>query len=177
MEEKVIGLNVGSGERKFSSGPAVQWINIDKESRPGEEPDLVADGANLGTIPNGSVDLYVLHHCLEHEGCGEGDGLIREAHRVLRPGGSLLVFVPDLYALATRWLGGQLDTQIYVTNLYGAFRGDDSSRHRWGFDAGSLLYTLQSPAKWRAVKPFDWRTIPGASIARDWWILGAEAIK
>lgn len=173
----MIGLNVGSGERRFASGPFAQWINVDKESRPGEEPDLVADGANLTTVPNSSVDYYVLHHCLEHEGCGEGDGLIREAHRVLRPGGSLLVFVPDLRALALKWLNGGLSTQIYVTNLYGAYRGDESSRHKWGFDADSLRETLLAPVQWKAVTPFDWRTIPGASFARDFWILGAECVK
>lgn len=170
------GLNIGSGERKFITCSEVEWCNVDKVSRPGEEPDLIADGARL-PFPDNSADFYVLHHCLEHEGCGEGTGLIEEAYRVLKPGGSLLVFVPDLRELAFAWLNGRLTTQIYVTNLYGAFRGNDESRHRWGYDQKSLLEYLAKCCEWGEVKDFDWRTIPGADCARDFWIAHAEAVK
>jgi hypothetical protein len=95
---------------------------------------------------------------------------------VLKPGGSLLVFVPDLKALAKRWLEGGLSTQIYVTNLYGAYRGDEQSRHKWGFD-GPSLYSFLGSLAWRSVKDFNWRPIPNADLARDFWILGAECVK
>jgi len=171
-----IALNVGSGQRPFTTIPGeVQWINIDSVQRPEmPTPDLVCDGAHLPFQDN-SVDYFVLHHVLEHFGCGEGESLIKEAHRVLKPGGSLLVFVPDLEALAIRWLDGGLSTQIYVTNLYGAYMGDEADRHRWGFDEQSLREFL-SMMRWE-VKPFNWRHIPGADIAKDFWILGAECVK
>src|SRR5271154_3956191 len=120
-------INMGSGQRKFHDPTGeIEWANVDKVSRPGHEPDWIADGADLrNLVHDNSVDYYVLHHVLEHFGCGEASGLIKEAHRVLKPGGSLLVFVPDLRALATRWLMGGLTTQIYVTNLYGAYMGHE----------------------------------------------------
>jgi len=173
---KKIGLNVGSGQRRFTSTPEVEWINIDKVSRPGMEPDVVKDGADTGW-PDGSVDCFVLHHVLEHFGCGEADGLIKEAYRVLKPGGSLLVFVPDMKALAKRWLEGGLTTQIYMTNVYGAYMGNEEDRHKWGYTCDSLRVSIEVNGHFMGVFPFDFRPIPGADIAQDWWILGMEARK
>lgn len=168
------GLNVGSGQRPFTTIPGVaEWCNVDSQER--WEPDVCCNAANL-PFPDESADFIVLHHVLEHFGCGEGKFLIEEAKRVLKPGGSLLVFVPDLRALADRWIAGGLSTQIYVTNLYGAFMGDDADRHRWGFDNNSLFDFLRD-GEWTFMGIFNWRQIPGADISRDFWILGAECIK
>lgn len=162
-------LNMGSGQRPF----AKPFINIDAQER--WKPDLVCDCAKL-PYENESCSLIVMHHILEHFGCGEGQGMIAEAHRLLEPGGSLLVFVPDLRALARHWLMGKLSTQIYVTNLYGAYMGDEHDRHKWGFTWDSLLDEMNR-FEWQEVKLFDWRQVPGADIARDFWILGMEAVK
>lgn len=170
----MIGLNVGSGQRPFDQSKG--WINIDCVEREGmPKPDLIADGAHL-PFPDNYADFFVLHHVLEHFGCGEGKGLLHEAYRVLKPGGSLLVFVPNLRSLAKRWLEGGLSTQVYVTNLYGAYMGDEADRHKWGFDSASLMEFLVG-ASWEWVTAFDWREIPGAHIAKDFWILGAECTK
>lgn len=172
----MIGLNVGSGQRPFKTTPEVEWVNVDKISRPGMEPDLICDGGDLWEQESDSVDYFVLHHVLEHFGCGEGTVLGVEAHRVLKPNGSLLVFVPNMRALAERWLEGRLSTQIYMTNVYGAYMGHEEDRHKWGFDPDHLFEFL-SRTPWRSISLFDWRDIPGADIARDWWILGMECIK
>jgi predicted SAM-dependent methyltransferase len=175
MMERKLGCNVGSGQRRFTSTPEVLWINIDKISRPGHEPDLICDGAHIPRA-DGSVDYFVLHHVLEHFGCNDGVDLLAEAYRVLKPGGSLLVFVPDLRMLASRWLLGQLDTQLYMTNLYGAYMGDEADRHRWGYDRNSLHGFLRQMS-WHGVEMFDWRHIPGADLACDWWIAGMECVR
>jgi SAM-dependent methyltransferase len=175
MAQKV-GLNVGSGQRPFQSTEEVMWINIDSQER--WKPTIVADGAHLsGRFPDESVHYFVLHHVLEHFGCGEGAGLVKEAYRVLRPGGSLLVFVPDLRALAKRWLEGGLTTQIYVTNLYGAYMGSEDDRHKWGFDAESLGLFLHGCCDWSMLR-YQPPVIPaGADIAHDFWILEMECVK
>ena len=89
----------------------------------------------------------------------------------------MLVFVPDLHALAQRWLEGEISEQIYKTNLYGAYQGAEEDRHKWGFSATSLLREVSEAVPWRQVKLFDWCKIEGADIARAWWILGVEAVK
>jgi predicted SAM-dependent methyltransferase len=121
--------------------------------------------------------MIVLHHVAEHAGCGEFHLLFREAHRVLEPLGSLLIFVPDMRELARRWLREEMDDQLYFTNVYGAYNGDEADRHKWGFTARTLYLELSKAAKWSRTKAFDWHSIPGADIARDWWILGLEAVK
>jgi len=164
-------LNVGSGQRPF----AKPWINIDVEER--WKPDVVCDASRL-PYDDGTAEMIVLHQVLEHFGCGEGQGLLRECHRVLQPSGSLLVFVPDMRALAQRWLMGKLDTQIYMTNVYGAYMGDEHDRHKWGYIHTTLFNELRAVARWQVLLDFDWRQLPGADLpSADWWMLAKEAVK
>lgn len=173
-----LGFNLGSGQRPFHTVPGkIEWLNVDAQAR--WKPSWTGPAENT-PFDSGEADYVVLHHVLEHFGCGEAKGLIAESHRLLKPCGSLLVFVPNLRALAQRWLAGGLTTQIYVTNLYGAYMGDEADRHKWGFDWDLLEHTLQNfsaNAAWGKVKPFDWRHIDGADIANDFWILGMECVK
>lgn len=170
------GLNCGSGQRRFDTSKG--WVNLDVTvRRPGQVPDVCAEGGCLPMADN-SFDCVVLHHVLEHFGCGEAAGLIREAYRVLRTGGSLYIFVPDLRALAIRWITGKLDTQIYITNLYGAYQGEEGDRHRWGFTADSLRSHLLEQCRWEHIRHIRVPpTTPGMNVCFDWWILAMEFIK
>ena len=165
-------LNVGSGQRPFPK----PWINVDINPR--WNPDIVADGATMN-LPSDSADVIVLHHTLEHYGCGEADMLVRNCHRILKPGGSLLVFVPDMRALVHMWLKGKIDAQLFMTNAYGAYHGHEADRHRWGYDQGLLLKFLNECSRWYWSGLFDWKKdrAPGADLVRAEWILGVEAIK
>lgn len=166
-------INIGSGQRGFN----VPWTNIDIISRPPNQvPNICADARNL-PFAAGSASIVVLHHVLEHFGCGEADGIIRESHRVLKHGGSLLVFVPNLRALATRWLIGELDDWHFTINIYGAYQGLEGDRHRWGYTQTNLCSYLRGCCSWGRVVDFDWRFLEGADIARDWWIAAVEAVK
>lgn len=162
-------INLGSGQRKFK-GP---WINIDCQAK--WEPDVVA--SDLSSFKSNSASMIVLHHVLEHFGCGEASTLIKDCHRVLAPKGSLIITVPDMSALAKGWLRGQISDQIYFTNVYGAHMGDEADRHKWGYTSLHLGEFLYQCANWKEIQTFDHRPIEGADIARDWWILGQEAIK
>jgi len=169
-------LNIGSGQRRFDR--QFGWINVDCVSRPGQIPDLLCDvGTEQLPYPDESMNYVVLHHVYEHFGLGEGHALIREIHRVLLPGGSLIVTVPDMEALAKRWLDAKLEDFQYFVNVYGAYQGEPGDRHKWGYSPMSLMQDLNRAAQWRAVGGFDFRVIPGADIARDWWILGLECFK
>jgi predicted SAM-dependent methyltransferase len=172
-----LGLNVGSGQRPFTTNYDVHWINVDKIAHEGmTPPDLIADGAHL-PFAEQSADYVVLNHVYEHSGLGEADCLISEAYRVLKFGGSLIVTVPDLRELAMAWLTERLDTITYAITLYGAFMGHDEDRHKFGYDYELLSTNLSKVASWSEVKRFDWRKIPGSSIPKDYWIAGCECIK
>lgn len=62
-------------------------------------------------------------------------------------------------------------------NLMGAYQGEEGDRHRWHYTHTTLHDTLMNVAPWQAVHSFDWRVVPGMDLARDWWIMGMEAVK
>ncbi len=164
-------LNLCSGQRPFGDG----WVNVDSQSR--WNPNIVADCSSMPMFKDGSAEMIVIHHGLEHFGCGEANSMLKECWRILQPGGSLIITVPDMRQLALAWLSGKLSDQIYMTCVYGAFMGDPADRHAWGFIGTTLAQTLHGIGHWSEVKTFDWRPIPGTDIARAFWILGVEAVK
>jgi len=179
----VVGINIGSGQRRFEDQDDWRWINIDLQYRPPDQmPDIIANGAS--SVMSMSADVIVLHHVLEHFGCGEADTLLTQCWQALKPGGSLLVFVPDTMAIARRYILRQIDDYTLRVLTYGAYQGAEEDRHRWGYDYASLQKYLNKVFEWEeqgstatSIKFFDWREIPGADLARDWWILGMEAVK
>ena len=173
------GLNLGCGTRIFTSNDEIRWYNVDIEDGPGVNVKM--DWRNLTNTVSTKVfheiffDIIVAHQTFEHQGCGEQP--IKQCYDILKPGGSLIVSVPNLRKLAAMWLRGELTTQIYMTNVYGPFDGTLASRHFWGFDTTSLVEALNQ-CPWSHIDDFDYRAIPGADIARDdRWILCLEAIK
>lgn len=162
-------LNLGSGQRPFDK----PWINVDIQEK--WKPDIVADCSNLPMLEDNSACLIVLHHVLEHYGCNEADGLLKECRRLLSPTGSLIITVPDVISIVRGYWRGELDVFHVMVNLYGAYMGDEADRHKWGYTQLTLRKKLESLG-FRS-RAFDWRPIEGASIAQDWWILGEEAWK
>jgi predicted SAM-dependent methyltransferase len=170
----MIRVNAGSGQRCFDRTQG--WINLDSQPKrhlsvgDDQYPDMIADMRHM-PFPDGSVDMVVSHHTIEHLGCGEADAFIKEAWRVLRPGGSLIVAIPDIKALARRWLLGQITDWIFIINMMGAYQGEEADRHRWHYTWESLTKLIQDNGAWSSVGAWDQTPVPGADISVDWWIL------
>ncbi len=164
-------INLGSGQRPFQK----PFINVDCQER--WNPDVVTRGESMPMFQDGSADMIVLHQIIEHVGLGEFDGVIKECHRILAPGGSMIITTPDLTALVKAWIAGRIDDYIFCVNLYGAYMNDEADRHRWLYHERTLKKAIGDGIRWSEVKLFDWRPIDGADIARDWWVLGIEAVK
>ncbi len=174
----LLACNVGSGQRRFESIPnVIEWRNLDCVSRPNQVPDVICD-ALKEPLPfeDDSVDLVMLYHFFEHLPTNSTDGVLAEIHRVLRKGGSVIIVVPDLRALAQRWLARQISDDIYIINLMGADQGEPGDIHRWHYTPESLTAKLQT-LPWEEVRMFDWRKIPGTDCQPDWWYYGVEAWK
>jgi ubiquinone/menaquinone biosynthesis C-methylase UbiE len=143
------------------------------------EPDVIGNACYL-RFSNASFDYVVLHHVLEHLWRSEAPSALREAHRVLCPGGSCIVIVPDIRELAVRWLARMLkdgDTEMF-THCMGAYMGSVEDLHKWHYTPESLARALEDAGQWSTIKVFDWRQIPGADIAsKDFWFHGVEAVK
>lgn len=184
ITHKYVGVNMGSGQRPFTTTGDWQWINIDTQVKHDPPPEIIADCRNLRElIADASVDVVVLHHVLEHFGCGDADAvaIIHEAIRITKSGGCIYISVPDMSALARAWVSGRITDQIYFTNVYGAYMESENDRHRFGYTQRSLRDFLKSTVSkqdrgWAVcagANPFGRRPIPGSSIAQDWWILEA----
>lgn len=90
-------LNVGCGRRYIQS-----WTNIDLYSA---SPDVLPhDLTRPLPFPDATFDLVYHSHVLEHFARQDGERLIQECVRVLRPEGILRVVVPDLQRIARAYL-------------------------------------------------------------------------
>ena len=63
-------------------------------SYPGSKhPDIVSNGESFPTIADDTLDFIIANHVLEH--VTDPIGSMTEWHRILKPGGILLIAVPD----------------------------------------------------------------------------------
>ncbi len=90
-------LNIGCGQRYH---PA--WTNLDLES---VDPQVIQHDIAKG-IPfaDGHFNVVYHSHVLEHLTPEDGERMMLECYRVLRPGGVLRVIVPDLEQIARLYL-------------------------------------------------------------------------
>ena len=90
-------LNVGCGR---TCHPA--WVNIDLEPA---SADVLRFDVSVGIpFPDASFEACYCSHMLEHLAQTEAARVVSEMYRVLRPGGTIRVVVPDLQTLAQEYL-------------------------------------------------------------------------
>ena len=167
----MLKLNLASGQRPFDE--AQGWTNVDMN--PKWKPHVRADMREMPCFADSSAEMIVIHHGVEHVPLQEIDRVWAECHRILTPGGSLIVTVPDMWMIAQGWLQGRINEELFMFNCYGAYMDDEGDRHKWGYTRGSLLKRLRKV--FASARAFDWREIPGAPITKDWYIAGVEAVK
>ncbi len=92
-------LNVGCG-RRFSRDP--RWLNVDLVPAAPEVQQI--DAQHGLPFPTASFAAVYHSHVLEHLDPAAGLELLRECHRILKPGGILRVVVPDLETIARCYL-------------------------------------------------------------------------
>ena len=136
----VVLLHVGGRARK----PGWRIVDV----APGPHVDVVAPMHALKGFGNGSVAALYASHVLEHATLGaRGSPLaatLAEWHRVLKPGGALLLAVPDLGALATFFAEGDLslEEKAALTRVLFGGQSHDADYHHVAFDFELLETTL-----------------------------------
>jgi len=84
----------------------MQEIRLDIDAK--HKPDIVASITNMGDV--GPFDAAYCSHCLEHLYPHDVPVALYEFNRVLRPGGTVVLIVPDLEGLEVS------DRVLYVTD-------------------------------------------------------------
>jgi predicted SAM-dependent methyltransferase len=134
-------LHLGSGTQSKDG-----WVNVDLA---GDPVDLAWNLARPLPLPPGCVHGVFSEHVLEHLPFEAGLGLLRQAHRVLRPGGIVRIVVPDGGRLLASYMdggrgfieetrAGRPTRMTAVNELFYWYR------HCWIYDAETLTLALEA---------------------------------
>lgn len=144
-------LHLGCGGRHLDD-----YVNIDSRNTPAV--DLVADVRKLSYEDN-TIEIIESYHILEHFPVCLGSNarafsnnayasivsILREWNRVLRPGGKLVIEVPDFDAIVEEYVkADDARKEVLLIVIFGAYRSnDDRDIHRWGVNKTRLNYILE----------------------------------
>lgn len=120
------------------------YTNVDfADNHSKVKPDVACDLHRL-PFPDGSVDEILSVHVLEHFWRWEVRGVLREWIRVLKPGGKMVLELPDLMEACKRIVEGpekfgDLNGHRDMWVLYGDPKWEDPYMvHRWGYTPATL---------------------------------------
>jgi SAM-dependent methyltransferase len=118
------------------------WINVD--ARVEVEPDVVARADALPMFADASVDEIEACHLFEHLTPHEAERALVEWRRVLKPGGTLMLELPNLDD-CVRLLAADPESEDHALGMIGIFgwpEGVESDGvaqvHKWGWTPRSL---------------------------------------
>ena len=115
--DRKIMLHVGCGPRATGLLPrqftTAEWHEVRLDIDPGVDPDIIGTITDMTAVDQRSVDALWSSHNLEHVFAHEVPLALREFYRVLKPGGTAHVQVPDLTVPARQVMRGRPDDVIY----------------------------------------------------------------
>lgn len=143
-------LQIGTSQTPFPG-----WLNTDLFP---ERPEVVyLDATRPLPLPDASFDYIACEHMIEHIDHDRALAMLRECHRILKPGGKIRVTTPDLQVMARlcekepspeqkkyiEWIIARtmpaVDENRGVFVLNNAFR---AWGHQFLYDTGTLKMTL-----------------------------------
>lgn len=166
-----IRLNIGAGGRRYPG-----WIGVDAVERSGA--DIVAT-ANKLPFEDGEAEELMAIHLLEHLVPWEVPETLAEWFRVLKPGGRLILEMPDIVKCCQNLIdgvmrGGKHPDQLSYWGIYGDPRLKDVFMlHRFGW-AFKTLEPLVQEAGFIKIKEKETEFHPAGRRVRDFRL---EAIK
>lgn len=161
-------LNVGAGSRRPDG-----YFSIDiEESADAPRPlDLVCDAKAIPLPDACAVELMAIH-VFEHFPRWEAEGALAEWKRLLRPGGRLILELPNLVKCCQNYLegrmrGGKDPDQLARWGIYGDPRtGNRWMCHPWGYSPEELIGLLHA-AGFKKAREFQTLFHPAGRHHRD----------
>ncbi len=126
-------LYLGCGRDLMPSDDEHHWINCDKF--PLDDRVRYADVTRLFDWTDGSVDHIKTHYTLEHLDYMAEKYAWHEMVRVLKPGGTLDIRVPDFVSTVETWLAAKDDWK----GFYQIIPNNDKTHPEYGFGNGPAL--------------------------------------
>jgi SAM-dependent methyltransferase len=174
-------LNVGCGfpgQAVPASFRGADWRELRLDIDPSVVPDIVCSMTDMTPIATGSIDAIWSSHNLEHLFRHEVPVALAEFLRVLRPGGQLLLTLPDLQKIAELIAADALEDAAYqspsgpispLDMIYGhvasVAQGNIHMAHKTGFTAHTLNQLLTAAG------------FAGVTLSREGFALWARAYK
>lgn len=102
----------------------------------GPEVDYVGDCAHLSQFDTSSIETIYASHVLEHIPYANLPATLKEWHRVLMPGGKIMVAVPDMNILAQLFVNAEIKgaDKVFVMRMMFGGQLDKADFHCIGFD-------------------------------------------
>lgn len=149
-------LHLGCGRRYI---PGFMHVDI----QPAPHVDLVCR-VNCLPLANDTAELIYACHVLEHFGRYEYQSALLEWKRVLKPGGTLRLAVPDFAACAAIYYEHGLEDGLSgVVGLISGGQRDSYDFHKMIFDEEYLRRDLLSLG-FREVRRWDWRNTEHSNV-------------
>ncbi len=128
-------LNLGCG-----NDIREEFINIDLYS---DSPEVVYMDIRNIRLPDNSVDVILANDVLEHFSHRETGIVLKEWHRVLKPGGEMLLRVPSLRLQMKAYMENKWSADIASYMIFGG-QTNPGDYHCVGFDAVSIKRHLEN---------------------------------
>lgn len=139
------------------------WVNVDVQRLP--HVHHVSDVRRLPMFATGSIDLLYACHVLEHVSFRETRETLAEWHRVLKPGGTLRLSVPDFDLLVDLYVSQGREAEKIARPLLGGQR-ESHNFHQAIFTERSLGRGLLEVG-FRRVERWEAATAPDYGLD-DW---------
>lgn len=164
----LIKLNLGSFLDMFYYG----WLNIDildlKQFSEAQAYIFQQHDLTKGLpVEDNSVDIIMSNHLIEHLTREEGNALLKECYRGMKPGGIIRTSVPDTFLIVKKYIDGNIWDYKYIN--VGVERAKDESEafhslllagHATVYDKDSLSKLLERIGfkEIKKVSPFESRS-------------------
>lgn len=113
---KVLHVSCGGGHEKL---PAMfrgaDWREIRLDIDPAVHSDFVAGMARLPVVSGGLADAVYTSHTIKHLRPHEVVPALQAMHLVLKPGGIVVITLPDLQEVAGYIAAGKLEDPLYIS--------------------------------------------------------------
>lgn len=154
-------LHVGCGPANPEKLPEMfrgnEWQEVRLDIDEKVKPDIVSSMTDMHMVEEGSMDALFSSHNVEHLYRHQVPGALKEFNRVIKPGGQVVITLPDVQTVAAYVAEGILDDPLYkspagpiapVDILYGWTQsiasGNHFMAHKTGFSAKTLAQHMLS---------------------------------